>query len=169
MIQLNAKITEVENKIPSITDLGTNSALTAVENKISDAGSSKDIEKKITDHDREKYITTPEFDTLAARGFTVRLRQADLVTKTEYDTKLQDINKRITSNKTMYLLVENEFQKLQKVDMANFRGRNPFAGDDGVQNYLVFQPAHKQLKMANNKIFLWESKALPDEKSNYLA
>ena len=73
----------------------------------------------------------------------MRLRQADLVTKTEYDTKLQDINKRITSNKTMYLLVENEFQKLQKVDMANFRGRNPFAGDDGVQNYLVFQPAHK--------------------------
>ena len=43
----------------------------------------------------------------------------------------------------MYLLVENEFQKLQKFDMANFRGRNSFAGDDGVQNYLVFQPAHK--------------------------
>ena len=30
----NAKITEVEGKIPSITGLATNSALTAVENKI---------------------------------------------------------------------------------------------------------------------------------------
>ena len=33
---LNAKITEIEGKIPSITGLATNSALTAVENKIPD-------------------------------------------------------------------------------------------------------------------------------------
>ena len=31
---LNPKITEIEGKIPSITGLATNSALTAVENKI---------------------------------------------------------------------------------------------------------------------------------------
>ena len=30
----NAKITEIEDKIPSISGLGTNTALTAVENKI---------------------------------------------------------------------------------------------------------------------------------------
>ena len=30
----NAKITEIEGKIPSISDLATNAALTAVENKI---------------------------------------------------------------------------------------------------------------------------------------
>ena len=34
---LNAKISELENKIPNITGLATNSALTAVENKIPDA------------------------------------------------------------------------------------------------------------------------------------
>ena len=33
---LNAKITEIEGKIPTITGLATNSALTAVENKIPD-------------------------------------------------------------------------------------------------------------------------------------
>ena len=33
----NAKITEVKGKIPSITVLATNSALTAVENKIPDS------------------------------------------------------------------------------------------------------------------------------------
>ena len=33
----NAKITEVKGKIPSITGLATNSALTAVENKIPDS------------------------------------------------------------------------------------------------------------------------------------
>ena len=32
----NAKITEIESKIPSISSLATNSALTAVENKIPD-------------------------------------------------------------------------------------------------------------------------------------
>ena len=32
----NAKVTEIEGKIPSITGLATNSALTVVENKIPD-------------------------------------------------------------------------------------------------------------------------------------
>ena len=36
---LNAKIIEIEGKIPSITGLATNSALTAVENKIPDVSS----------------------------------------------------------------------------------------------------------------------------------
>ena len=36
MTDLNAKITEIEGKIPSITELTTNSELNAVENKIPD-------------------------------------------------------------------------------------------------------------------------------------
>ena len=32
-------------------------------------------------------MTTLEFNTLAARAFNVRLTQADLVTKTDFDTK----------------------------------------------------------------------------------
>ena len=96
---LNAKITEIKNKIPSITGLATNSALTAVENKIFDVISLvkktnyntkiSEIEKKVSDHNHDKYITTPEFNNLAARVFTARLAQADLVTKTNFDTKLQ--------------------------------------------------------------------------------
>ena len=35
----NAKVTEIEGKIPSISGLATNSALTAVENKIPDVSS----------------------------------------------------------------------------------------------------------------------------------
>ena len=64
---LNAKITEIENKIPSITGLATNSALAAVEYKIPDVSSLvkntdydtkiSDIEKKIADHNHDKYIT----------------------------------------------------------------------------------------------------------------
>ena len=72
----NAKITEVESKILSITGLATNSSLTAIENKIPDVSSLvkktdydtkiSDIEEKITDHNHDKYITTPELNTIAA-------------------------------------------------------------------------------------------------------
>ena len=63
----NAKVTEIEDKIPSI--LATNSALTAVENKIPDVSSLvkktdydikiSDIENAVNDHNHDKYITTP--------------------------------------------------------------------------------------------------------------
>ena len=52
---LNAKINEVKNKIPNITNLATNTALTTVENKILDDS---------------KYFTTPEFNKLKAENFT---------------------------------------------------------------------------------------------------
>ena len=41
-----------------------------------------DIEKKITDHNHDKYITTPKFNKLTAEHFATRLAQANLVTKT---------------------------------------------------------------------------------------
>ena len=57
-------------KLPSITGLGTNSESTAVENKIPDVNGLikktdydtkiSEIEKKITDHDHGKYITTQD-------------------------------------------------------------------------------------------------------------
>ena len=56
----NAKINEIENKIPSISGLATNAALTAIENKIPNISSLvektdyntkiTEIEKKLTYH-----------------------------------------------------------------------------------------------------------------------
>ena len=76
----NAKVTETEGKIPSISCLATNSELTAVENKIPDVNSlvkktnyntkTSDIEKKIIDHNHN---TTPDFNTLAVDVFNGRL------------------------------------------------------------------------------------------------
>ena len=73
---VNVKVTEIEGKIPSISGLATNTALTAVENKIPNVSSSvkktecntkiSEIENKVNDHNHDKYITTPEFNTLAA-------------------------------------------------------------------------------------------------------
>ena len=73
------------------------------------------------------------------------LKAKHLVTQTNFDAKLQDISKRITSNKSKHFLVENELKKLQKFDSSYFRGRYRFE-EDGVQNYLVFQPMYKYFK-----------------------
>ena len=67
------------------------------------------IEKKITDHNQDKYITTPEFNKLTAEKFAARLAQANLVTKIDFDDKLKTLNKKINSNKTKHLIVENKF------------------------------------------------------------
>ena len=86
----NAKVTEIEGKIPSISGLATNLALSAVKNKIPDVSSLvkntdyntkiSDIEKKIIYHNQDKYIATPEFNTLAADVFNARLAaQTDLI------------------------------------------------------------------------------------------
>ena len=114
----NAKIMEIEKKIPS--GLATKSALTAVENIIPDVStivkktdySTKlsEIEKKLTDHNHNKYITTPEFNKFTAEIFAAILAQANLITKTDFDTKLISLNKNVNSNKTKHVLVENELK-----------------------------------------------------------
>ena len=72
-------MTAVENKIPDVSSL--------VKKTICDI-KINELEKKLTDHNHDKYITTPEFNTLAADVFNARLAQANLVTKTDFDAKL---------------------------------------------------------------------------------
>ena len=104
----NAKTSEIESKRPSICGLATNFALTAVENEICDISSLVkktdyntkicEVEKKVSDHYHDKYIT-PEFTNLAAGVFTARLAQANLVTKTDCDTKLTTSTEKLTQIK----------------------------------------------------------------------
>ena len=82
-----------------------------------------ELEKKLTDHNHDKYITTPEFNTLAASVFNARLAQANLITKTDFDAKLSSLNRKITSNKTKHLLRENELKKLKTFDSIYFIGK----------------------------------------------
>ena len=103
------KLTVLENKIADVSSLATKTALTAVKNKIFSVSSLvkktdydtkiTEIEKKLTDHDHDKYITTSEFNTLGADVFNVRFAQTNLITKTAFDAKLLSLNKKITVNK----------------------------------------------------------------------
>ena len=107
---LNAKIKEVKGGIPNITNLATTSALTAVENKITSVSNLvkktdyniniNEIKKKITDHNHDKYITSPEFNKIMAETFHLRLKRAhlasksniaDFVNKTDFDNQVKNV------------------------------------------------------------------------------
>ena len=123
---LKNKLIELENKIPDIGGLATKTALTADENEIPNVNrlvkktnydtKISELEKKGTDHNHDKYITTPEFNTLAADVFNARLAQANLITKTNFDGKFSSLNRKIILDKSKYLLVENGFKKVKTFD-----------------------------------------------------
>ena len=108
------------NKIPSISTLVKK---TDYDTKINE------LEKKLTDHKRDKYITTPECNKLTAENFASRLAQASLITKTVFDAKLSRLNRKITSNKTKHLLIENEMKKLKTLDLSYFIRKSYFDED----------------------------------------
>ena len=77
LVKKQTKLTEIKDKIPDISSLATKTALTTVENKIPNINNlvektdcdtkTTEIKKKLTNRNHDKYITTPEFNTLAAR------------------------------------------------------------------------------------------------------
>ena len=85
------------------------------------------------------------------------------MTKRDFDAKLQILNKKINSNQTKHLLVENDIKELNNFDPAYIRGKNYFHSDS-TQNYLVFQLVYKYFELNSGKISSWESKGLFNEK-----
>ena len=163
-------LTTVENKIPSINNLATKTALTTVENKIpSISGLVKktdyntqitDIENILNNHNHDKYVATSEFNSLAAKVFNARLAQANLITKTDFDAKLSNLNRKITANKTKHFLNDN--------DLSYYRGKQYFVEGSGKQNYLVFLPINKYFKLNSvvntaDYVLSRQSKGLSDE------
>ena len=71
----NTKISQVENEIPTPIDL----MITTVLNT-----KNSEVENEIFDN--SKYITAEEFSKLKAKNFAARLKQADLVNKTDFDS-----------------------------------------------------------------------------------
>ena len=137
------KITELENKIPDVSSLATKTPLTQLKIKylilvvqlrkqIYDTKISE-LEKKLTDHNHDKYITTPEFNSLAADVFNARLAQANLITKTDFDANLLSLNRKITTSKSKQILVENELKKLRTFDSSYLIGKGHFE-EDGAGN-----------------------------------
>ena len=62
------------------------------------------------------------------------------------------------------MLVESELNKLKNFDSSYFIGKSHLE-EDGVQNYLVFQPLNKYFKgiAITNDVSSWQSKGLSDK------
>ena len=82
-----------------------------------------------------------------------------MITKTDFDAKLSSLNRKVTSNKSKYLLIENELKKLKTYYLSYVIGKSHFE-EDGTQNYLVFQPLDKYFKLVANAKYIssWKSK-----------
>ena len=80
---LKTKISEVENKVPDTSSLVTRTVL-----------NTKMMKWKI------KFLIM-----LNTENFAARLKQVNLLNKTDFDKKLISFNKQITSNQTKYLEV----------------------------------------------------------------
>ena len=166
-------LTAVENKIPNISNLATKTALTTVENKIPDISNLvkktdyntkiTNIENKLNNHNHDKYIDTTKFNTLATNVFNARLAQANLMTKTDFNTKLSSLNRKISINKSDYLTFKDKINKIKDFEFSYFIGKSHFE-EDGVQNYLVFQPMYKHFKTHSSyHILSRTSKGLSNE------
>ena len=150
------KISEVENNISNTSSLVTE---TVSNTKISE------VENKTPNQD--KYITTPEFNKLTenlAENFTARLKEANLVTKTDFDKKLASFNRKTTSKKTKYLKVQKKLNSLIANGYNFFLGRMYFTSNDGSQNTFVYQPTLDTLELKKDKsidcVLSWKSKGV---------
>ena len=94
------KLTELENKVPDISNLATKTALTTVVNKIPSISNLvkktncntkvTEIENELNNHNHDKYIDTWKFNKVAADVFNEILAQANLIT-----------NRRVSSEKLL--------------------------------------------------------------------
>ena len=94
---MNKKISEVENKISSVSSLVKK---TNYDVKI------KSIEGK--------YLTTVDFIKFTSDIFGVKIKQKELINKSDIDRKLININKKITSSKTKHIEADKKLIDLTK-------------------------------------------------------
>ena len=76
---------------------------------------------------------------------------------------MSSLNKKISKSKADHLIVRKEINKIKNFDLSYFIGKNHFE-EDGLQNYLVFQPMYRYFKTDSScHISSWTSKGLSNE------
>ena len=140
----DAKITEIEGKIPDVSGLATKTALGNVENKIPDV--SDLVKKQIITLKLQKLkinlkiiimINILLLQNLIIDVFNARLSRANVVAKTNFDNTISSLDSKIAENKTKNESIQNELKKIKTLDLGYFIGKNYFE-EDSAQNYLVF-------------------------------
>ena len=83
-----------------------------------------EIENKLSNHNHDKYITTPEFNKFSAEVFDARLARANLVTKANFDNNISNLNNKIEENRALNVSFNRILKKLRKkLDLTYFIGK----------------------------------------------
>ena len=147
---LNAKINEIKNEIPSITNLATTAALTTVENKIpnvSNLNKRADYDAKISGMENE-YLTTSDYNKFTSNTLDTKTTQKNLVNEYDLNEKIKTL---ATKEEIKTLAAKGELHpeqdkivKLQTYNLSLFICQSYFNNNDA-QLYLIFQPIYKLL------------------------
>ena len=127
-------------KIPDTCGIVTPSVLNT---KISE------VENKIPDY--AKYIANQELNKSTAENFAARLTQANSVSKTDFDNKLINFNRKFTSNKRKYLEVLIKLNNLTTKYYNFLLGRMYFTSNDGSQITFVNQSTLDTLELKKDE------------------
>ena len=74
-----------------------------------------DIEKKVTDHDHDKYATTQKFNKSTSDNFTARRKQANLASKNGIASFMEkaDFGDKLKNSNQKLLQIKQNIQKLK--------------------------------------------------------
>ena len=88
--------------------------------------------------------------------------------KIDFDNKLTSFNRKITSNKTQYLEVQEKLNSLITKEYNFFLGRICFTSNDGSQVTFVYQATLYTIELKKDKdidyVFSWKSKGVYNSK-----
>ena len=141
---LNTKVTEIESKIPDITNLATKVTL-----------DTKTAEVDSNIHDFTNLATKPALNTKAIKienelsytiGFVVTF-ELNRLTKINSDAKMKEAVKNLAIKSQVQNAldisdkIEKKLKKNQTSDLNHFNSRTYFE-NDGLENYLIFQPSY---------------------------
>ena len=151
---LKTKISEVENKIISVSGLVKKT----------------DYDAKIKDIER-KYFSTTDYNKFTSDILDVKIKQKELVSKSDIDKKLINVSGKITENKRKQVEFEKEITDLtNKVAQIPEKGygflcRMYFKDNDGYQNFPFFDPMFSSLILdSNGKVTNWISTRILSER-----
>ena len=163
---LNAKINEVKGEIPNITNLATNASLNAsnLVKKTYYNTKLSEIEKKVTEQNHDKYITTPELNKFISSNFDLRFKPANLASnsdianfakKTDFDNKPSKKVKAISIKE----LTKDLIDKFSILNGAKYFSLGIF------QNYLASIPDKKYIKYftSTTQVESWKSNGMSEE------
>ena len=173
-----AKITDIENKIPSISGLATITAFASVKNKMPNVnnpakektktycgGKRSDIKSKfVTTVDYHKFTKDIIANNIKSEGLVNKSTISEFINNADLDKKKKVAT---LAAKSELKAEQDKITKLEAFDSRYFHDKS-HTEDDRTQNYLVFQLMRRYFEKVGSSqhILSWKSKGLSDESIN---